>query len=238
VFFLNSFKERRRRPEIMDDPDLEPARHVPALTALSRINWISGSGRIIGKPLLALAKTHPGRVLRVLDIATGGGDIPIRLWRRSREAGLKLEISGSDISPTALAVARQNAAAAGADVSFFCLDVGRDGIPAGFDVVMCSLFLHHLAEEQALDLLRQMRQAAGRMVLINDLRRCRSGFVLAWLAVRLLTASAVARVDGPRSVEAAFTLEEVRALADQAGMADAAISRRWPCRYLLAWRRP
>jgi hypothetical protein len=53
-----------------------------------------------------------------------------------------------------------------------------------------------------------------------------------------LTTSPVARVDGPRSVEAAFTLEEVHALAAAADMGNAAISRRWPCRYLLAWRRP
>ena len=41
----------------------------------------------------------------------------------------------------------------------------------------------------------------------------------------------------PLSVEAAFTLAEVQALAAEAGMAGATISRHWPCRYLLAWRR-
>jgi 2-polyprenyl-3-methyl-5-hydroxy-6-metoxy-1,4-benzoquinol methylase len=236
MVFLGSLKERRCQPEIMDDPALEPTRHMQALRALSRINWISASDRILWNSLAPMARLDPGRTLRVLDVATGGGDVPIRLWRRARRAGLKLDIHGGDISPTAVAVARQKAEAAGADVTFFRLDI-HDDIPAGFDVLTCSLFLHHLAEAEALALLSQLRRAAGRMVLINDLRRCRLGFLLAWLATRILTTSAVARVDGPRSVEAAFTLAEVRALADRAGMESAEISRRWPCRYLLAWRR-
>jgi 2-polyprenyl-3-methyl-5-hydroxy-6-metoxy-1,4-benzoquinol methylase len=237
MMFLSSLKQRQRRPEIMDDPALEAARHVHALAGLARINWISGSDRILWRPLLAMTRNNPGRIVRVLDIATGAGDVPIGLWRRGRGAGLNLEVSGGDISPTALAVANQNARAAGADVKFFKLDVQNDGIPAGFDVLTCSLFLHHLSEEQAVALLGQMQQAAGRMVLINDLRRCRLGFVMAWTASRILTTSAVVRVDAPRSALAAFTLAEIRALADQAGMASAAISRHWPCRYLLAWRR-
>jgi 2-polyprenyl-3-methyl-5-hydroxy-6-metoxy-1,4-benzoquinol methylase len=236
--FLESLTQRRCRPEVMDDPALEPARHAQALACLARINSISGSARILWGPLLALARNNPGRDLRLLDVATGGGDIPIALWRRARGAGLNLEISGGDISPTALDVARRRAEMAGADVKFFRLDVGRDGIPEGFDVLTCSLFLHHLSDGKALLMLRQMGHAARRLVLINDLRRCRLGLVLAWTAARVLTTSAVVRVDAPRSVEAAFTLEEVRALAAEAGLASAEISRRWPFRYLLAWRRP
>ena len=236
--FLTSLRQRRCQPEMMDDPQLDPARHVQALACLARINSLSGSARILWGGLVALARDNPGQALRLLDVATGGGDVPIALWRRARRAGLNLEINGGDISPTALEAARRNAQAAGADVKFFHLDVGHHSIPDGFDVLTCSLFLHHLSDERARSLLRQMGRAARRLVLINDLRRCRLGLVLAWIASRVLTTSKVVRVDAPRSVEAAFTVEEVRALAAQAGLANADISRRWPCRYLLTWRRP
>ena len=221
----------------MDDPALDPARHAQALRALAKINWLSGSTRILWQPLRALARAQPGRTLRILDVASGGGDVPIGLWRRARRAGLSFEIHGADISPTALDFARHKAQQAGADIRFIRLDVHHDAIPQGFDVLTSSLFLHHLAEAQALSLLERMRQAAGSMVLINDLRRCRLGFVLAWLAARTLTTSAVVRVDAPRSVEAAFTLNEIQALATQAGMSTIKLARRWPCRYLLTWRR-
>src|SRR5204863_1578781 len=112
-------------------------------------NSMSGSARILWRPVRDLIRSHSGPVVRLLDVATGGGDVPIALWRRARGAGLKLEISGGDISPTALEVARHNAQAAGADIKFFRLDVVRDGIAEGFVVLTCSLCLHHLSDEQA-----------------------------------------------------------------------------------------
>jgi 2-polyprenyl-3-methyl-5-hydroxy-6-metoxy-1,4-benzoquinol methylase len=234
---MDFLRLRDCQPEVMDDPALDPARHAQALRALAKINWLSGSARILWQPLLDLARTQRGRALRILDVASGGGDVPIGLWRRARRAGLNLEIHGADISATALEIARHKAQRAGADVQFFRLDIHSEALPEGFDVLTSSLFLHHLSGEQALSFLGRLREAAGRMVFINDLRRCRLGYLLAWLVARTLTTSAVVRVDAPRSVEAAFTVEEIQALAARAGMENAHLARRWPCRFLLTWRR-
>lgn len=174
----------------------------------------------------------------MLDIATGGGDVPLRLWQRARRAGLDIDVHGCDISTTALDQARARAQDAQADITFFCRDVLNDGIPPGYDVITCSLFLHHLAEDEARTLLGRLRAGAGRLVLINDLRRCRAGYLLAWLGSRVLTTSAVVRFDGPVSVEGAFTSEEAANLAAQAGMTGVQVTHHWPCRFLLTWRRP
>ena len=56
-----------------------------------------------------------------------------------------------------------------------------------------------------------MADAAGRIVLVNDLVRSLPGFLLlAYPAPRLLTTSAVVHYDGPQSVRAAFTLGGTR----------------------------
>jgi methyltransferase family protein len=156
---------RHRLPEIMDQPDLRPARHVGALNGLARLNWWSGSAGILWRPLRDLAR-RLGRPMRVLDAASGGGDVPLRLWRRARRAGLDFRIDGCDRSSVAVDHARNRAAAAGADVRFFVEDVlsphptlppprgeGREG-GTDYDVVTCSLFLHHLGEEEAVAFLR------------------------------------------------------------------------------------
>jgi 2-polyprenyl-3-methyl-5-hydroxy-6-metoxy-1,4-benzoquinol methylase len=236
--FLASLAQRRCEPEIMDQPDLDPNVHVRALDGLARVNRISASDRILWTPIAALAHAAPGRALRVLDIASGGGDVPIRLWQRARRAGLAIQISGVDCSATAVAHARANAQRAGAAVDFSALDVLRDALPAGFDVLTCSLFLHHLHEGDALGLLDKMRHAAGSLVLVNDLVRSRLGYLAAWLGTRMLSRSHVVHVDGPRSVQAAFTTSEARDLARRAGLAGATVRWRWPWRYLLAWRKP
>src|SRR5207253_4164581 len=100
-----------------------------------------------------------------------------------------------------------------------------------------SLFLHHLDERQAIELLRAMACSARRLVLINDLVRSRTGYILAYLGTRLLSASDVVHTDGLRSVEAAFTLEELRALARRAALDRVRVTRHWPCRVLLEWER-
>jgi 2-polyprenyl-3-methyl-5-hydroxy-6-metoxy-1,4-benzoquinol methylase len=178
------------------------------------------------------------RPLRVLDLATGGGDVPLRLWRRARRAGLDWHLEGWDQSPVAINHARACAGRDGADVRFEVRDVLQDELPNDFDVVLCSLFLHHLDGEQAVRLLRRMAAAARHLVLVNDLVRSLAGWTLAQVATRLLCASPVVHTDGPRSVARAFTPAEARALAEQAGLRGAVVRRRWPFRYLLSWRRP
>ena len=236
--FFVDVSRRRRRPEVMDRPDLDPVRHAQALRGLARINWWSGSARALWSPVAALARENPERAFRVLDVASGAGDVPIRLWRRARREGLDVRVVGCDVSPTAVQFARDRAAQRGADVEFRLLDALRDPLPAGHDIVISSLFLHHLAEDEAVEFLRRVAAAARRMVLVNDLVRSRAGHVLARLGTRVLSRCDVVHADGPRSVEGSFTVAEARDLAERAGLEGAAVVRRWPCRWLLTWARP
>jgi 2-polyprenyl-3-methyl-5-hydroxy-6-metoxy-1,4-benzoquinol methylase len=229
-------RQRHRLPEIMDQPDLDAAEHRHALRGLARINALSNSAGILWPPLAALA-TKQERPLRVLDLATGGGDVPLRLWDRARGLGVSLQIEACDVSPIAIEHASAAAQAAGAEVRFFVHDVLASPPPGEYDAAVCSLFLHHLEEDQAVTLLRHMSIAAP-VILINDLERGFFAWWLAWFGARLLSTSRVVHVDGPRSVAGAFTVREARALAERAGLVDIGLTRHWPCRFRLAGRRP
>src|SRR5262245_27094890 len=174
------FSQRRLVPEIMDQPGLTPDRHHAALRGLSRINLFSGSAGLLWPALRRLARETAPRPARVLDIATGAGDVPLRLWKKASRAGVPLTLTGCDVSPVAVAHAALASRKCGADLRFFVHDVLADPLPAGYDAVICSLFLHHLNDDEAVDLLRQMEGAAGRLVLVNDLSRGRAGWLLAW----------------------------------------------------------
>jgi 2-polyprenyl-3-methyl-5-hydroxy-6-metoxy-1,4-benzoquinol methylase len=229
---------RHLQPELMDQPELDEARHLEALEALARINFVSRSAQILWPSIRRLAGDLGSKRLRVLDIATGGGDVPINLWRTARRAGIDLQIVGADISDVAVAQSRRRAAAASAEVEFTQMDILSDPPADTYDVVTSSLFLHHLDNEQAVQLLATTKRLAKHLVLVNDLTRSRLGLFLAHLATTVLSRSDVARVDGPRSVEGAFSRSEALVLAKEAGLHGATVSRRWPCRYLLEWRRP
>lgn len=230
--------QRRRCPEIMDQPDLDCARHNHALHGLARINYLSDSAGILWPELAAEARVIAPRTLRILDIATGGGDVPIRLWRRAHRAGFDWHLEGCDISPIAVEHARARAEHVGAPVRFFEYDALSGPPLSGYDAVTCSLFLHHLDEPQVLALLHRMAEMASRLVLVSDLQRGWTAWFLTHIFTRLLTTSHVVHVDGPRSIEAAFTREEAQVLADRVGLSGAQVHRRWPFRWLLSWRRP
>jgi hypothetical protein len=92
-----------------------------------------------------------------------------------------------------------------------------------------------LHETDAERLLRNMAAAARRAVLVDDLLRSRTGYLLAWLGSRLFTTSPIVHTDGPLSVRAAFSVDEARALAERAGLTGAQFHRHWPQRFLLSW---
>jgi SAM-dependent methyltransferase len=230
---------RRREPEWMDEPTLDRELHEHALAALRRVNRLSGTAGRLWRPIQRLASKLPRDRLRVLDLASGGGDVAIALALAARRSDVLLQIDGCDVSPTAVAHGESLARRYGLDnVGFFALDVLQADLPRAYDVVICSLFLHHLAEADAVRLLVQMAAAARRLVLVDDLLRTRFGYALAWLGCQLLTRSPIVHTDGPRSVRAAFTLSEARQLAERAGLEGCRIAAHWPQRFLLSWSKP
>ena len=222
----------------MDDPALDDGRHAHALSGLRRLNLVSGAVRSFWSPIATFARGEQRERLRILDIATGGGDIPVGLWQRARRAGLDVRIDACDRSARALEHAAARAARAGAEVRFFELDAIRDPIPEGYDVIISSLFLHHLSTPDTRALLQRMAEATARLVIINDLVRSLGTWLLVLLGTRVLTRSGVVHADGPQSVRAAYTIDEIRGLAWSAGLRPCVIKPRWPSRFLLVWRRP
>jgi SAM-dependent methyltransferase len=236
---------RQRLPELMDQPGLDPAEHRRALEGLRRINAVSRCSASLLAPIQDLAAQRPGSPLRVLDLACGGGDTAIDLALMARRRGMALVVEGCDLSAEAVRIATASAERRGAPVRFFRADALADpwpegpggADPEGYDVVLCSLFLHHLDDADAERLLALMARRARRLVLVNDLIRSPLGFALAWAGTRLLSRSPVVHTDGPLSVRGAFRLGEVAAMAERAGLAGAELRRCWPERYLLLWSR-
>ena len=219
----------------MDDPELDPALHRHALRALERVNRVSGTAGRVWRAIQTVAGSpHRGGPVRVLDVACGGGEVLLSAGRRAARAGLAVELHGCDVSPTALDHAREAGARAGIPLHLHRLDVLADPLPDGFDLVSTSLFLHHLEWPRAVEVLGRFREVA-RGGVVQDLIRSPLGWALAWGGLRLLSRSRVTWVDGPRSVEAGFTLEEAEHMAREAGIPGARISRAWPERLILRW---
>ena len=226
----------------MDQPGLDAQLHRQALEGLRRSNLISRTARSLWRELESTGVLRcggPGQPVRVLDLACGGGDVAIGLASIARHADVPLTIHGCDRSQLAVAHAQAAAERAGfTSLKFFYLDVLNEPLQDDYDVVLCTLFLHHLAEADCIELLRRMAAATRHTLLVDDLIRSRMGFALVWLGTHLLTSSPVVHVDGPLSVRAALNMDEARALAARAGLHGASIRRHWPERFALSWSKP
>jgi 2-polyprenyl-3-methyl-5-hydroxy-6-metoxy-1,4-benzoquinol methylase len=237
-FLYQRIRFRNRQTELMDNPDLDPQVHDQALAGLRRINWWSRTGASIWEAIerSALSRGSSGP-LTILDIASGGGDHAIWLAKKCQQRGIPFQIHGCDISATAVENATALADRSGVSgVQFHQCDALHGELPGkSWDVVMNSLFLHHLEAADAVLILQRMRQVTRQLLLVDDLRRTLPGYLLAWVGCRILSRSPIVHFDGPVSVEGAFSDQEVKQLAEQAGLSGVRLQHHWPQRFLLSW---
>ena len=223
-------------PEAMDDPDLDPVAHEQALHGLARINRFTRVASPMYLRLRRLTALAP-RPLKVLDIATGSGDLPINWLLRARKDGFPLRITGVDISAQALSVASERATENGLDAEWLVANALEDSLPNDFDVVTCSLFLHHLQDDDIIHLLRVMRDATEgggliRRLLICDLERSRLNWWLVKIGAHLLSRSPVVHLDSGLSVRAAMRRAEFCDTVEAALEIKPIVHRLFPCRFI------
>jgi 2-polyprenyl-3-methyl-5-hydroxy-6-metoxy-1,4-benzoquinol methylase len=221
----------------MDDPALSDHEHIRALRGLRRINAISGTTGAIWRPIARLVRQQNLDRIRILDIGCGGGDLVFALAAKARRRKIDLDIAGCDMSPRAVEIARSRTGSDRSGVHFFRLNALADPWPEEYDVVVSSLLLHHLSHDEIVGFLKRAAGAARRMMVMSDLRRTRTGLLLAQIGTRVLSRSRVVHHDGPQSVRGALTVQELRRATNEAGLSDASITRCFPQRMLLTWRR-
>lgn len=196
---------RARGVEILDDPHVDPAVRERSLGDVARANALfGGTNAVLAELTLVMGEWTGGR-MTLLDAGSGIGDIAARAREVAAGLGVDLRATGLD---NAESLARATARAAGHGVCGDALALPfRD---RSFDVVTCSQLLHHFAEPDAPDLLRELNRVARARVIVSDLRRHRLAAAGLWLASFPLRFHPVSRHDGVVSVLRGFTLAELR----------------------------
>jgi SAM-dependent methyltransferase len=195
------------------------------LRDIRRVNQLLGGTSTILCHLPRLVATiSPKQPVTLLDLATGSGDIPLAVSRWASERNLALTIVASDYSDAILALAREQIAGH-PGITLARYDARVVPLPdKQFDIVLCSLSLHHFSPDDAVRVLREMNRLARTGFILNDLRRGRLGYAAAWIASRLTTRNRLTRNDAPLSILRAYTPAELGDLLRRAGIEGATIS--------------
>jgi ubiquinone/menaquinone biosynthesis C-methylase UbiE len=212
------FTRRATEPELLDEgvSEAEAARSLADLRFVNR--WLGGRRSLLRavRPLLdGLARP------RLLDVGCGSADVPCFLASSLPAPPL---VVGVDLKLVHL---RQ----APPEIRKVVADVRRLPFAAGsFDVVTASLFLHHFDGPEVAVVLRALYGLCRRALVVNDLRRARIPYVFGRLVFPRVFRSPVSVSDGLLSIRRAFTVSELRAAFEEAGIAGVRIQRSFPYR--------
>jgi ubiquinone/menaquinone biosynthesis C-methylase UbiE len=205
--------------ELLDGPLDDLSALASNLRDFRRINrWLGGAS--LSEPAIDAVAAHR-QELTLLDVGTGGADIPVALLERAAGRGRRWSVVAIDSRPEVLATAvRVRPAVATTPGLELHVGDGRS-LPypdRSFDVAHASLVLHHLTPVEADGLLREMARVARLGIVVNDLERGRLGWLGAWLMGHLLTGSRFTRHDAPLSVARSYRAAEMVDLMNTAGL--------------------
>lgn len=201
-------------PELMDRPQPVSAELERDLENIRQLNRFFGSYRLVLHFLRRWIK--PGSRVRVADLATGSGDIPRLIVDCARSIGATIEVHALDQQASTLKIARELSTAY-PEISYIEANILEWQPPERYDIVLCSLALHHFSEDDAVRLLRHARELSQQFVLVSDLRRGLLASVGVYLLTALIFREPMTRYDARVSAARSFSFSEMRDLARQGG---------------------
>jgi SAM-dependent methyltransferase len=248
-FFEFSIPTRLHDLEIMDGEDFSPYEYEKTLEELELINRLTNGYRptleSIEK-LLSANRDTKKRNIRILDIGFGYGDTLRAISRWAKAKNIKVDLVGVDLNPQAREHA-QKATSADANIRYITADIFKmpsvaptaeektsapvsDG---GFDIVVNSLFMHHLRDHEIVRVLRWMTENSRLGWVINDLHRHPIAYHFIKHATKLTGFNRLICNDAPLSVARSFRRSDWRGYLAEAGIPESAVTIRWhfPFRY-------
>ncbi len=195
------------------------------LSDLGRVNRLTLSYRPTNAFLDRVAAAEPGKGLRIVDVGSGGGDMLRCVERRAGRRGVAVKLTGIDQNPYAARVAREFTPASSA-IQWITGDAFTYAEPV--DVVLSSLFAHHLEEPEIVRFLAWSEAVAQRGWFINDLCREATPYRLFGLLARGMRWHRFVQHDGPVSFRRSFREADWERMLSAAGISVADVQlKRW-----------
>ncbi len=221
------FSRRSAQDELMDTEPVAFEEFQACLVDLARVNRLSFA---YGPTLdffdrLADRARGLGRPLEVLDVGSGYGDMLRRVDAWARARGIAVSLTGIDLNPWS----RRAAIAAAPDrgIEWVTADAFEYAPRAGVDVVVSSLFAHHLSDPQVIRFVAWMEEIARVGWFVNDLHRHPVPYHVFRVASKLAGFHRFVQHDGPVSIARAFVRSDWRRIVTAAGIDAADVDIHW-----------
>lgn len=233
---LINTKYRTEEEEIMDDFSINGTLLRDALDKLATINkWLGGNTVTIDGLKILLKGQPKDKVITIIDLGCGGGDILRDIAMLGQKEGYHFELIGIDANRHATDYAKRLSADF-KNIRFIHYDVFSKEFKAlKYDIVIATLFLHHFKEDQLLDFMNHLLERSKIGLVANDLHRHR----LAYYLFKLITIPVKNKMiieDGLTSVLRGFKRKELMHLSEQLN-SNYQLKWKWAFRYQWILRR-
>ena len=227
--------ERQFDPAIMEmmDRSQQVSKELQTdLENLEKLNRYFGSHLLVRYFLRRWLRR--GKLVRLLDLCTGFGDIPRFIVDWCRHNAIPIEITAVDLQQATLELAKERSGSY-PEITYVAGNVLDFEPSSPVDFVFCSLALHHFSDEEAGTLIRQTGLMTRGNILFSDLERTDLGMIGVYVLTALVFREPMTRFDGRLSMHRAFSFEEMRRLARAAGWSQFGHRRFLICRQAI-WR--
>ena len=231
---LDKFKRRSDKLEYIDTGSYTAAEYESCIEELQLVNRWMGDAHTLKRTLFREISEHGLREFSVLDVGAGSGELLRVTANWARQTGRRLSAVGLELN-------ERSAQSIIEESEHFeeITSVRGDALrlpfaDSEFDYVICSLFTHHFANEQVVQILGEMSRVAKRRIFVIDLHRHPVAYFLYTTLGKLVLHNRLLRHDGALSILRSFKQDELIELARRAELRDAWVQRQFPFRLVLS----
>ena len=227
-----NFKYRSDEKELLDETNIQQDLLFKNLRELDILNRTTGGHAISLKGIKQLVTDH-SKIYHIVDLGCGSGDSLLAIADWARKNNFNVQLVGVDMNADVIEYLK-NHCRAYPEISGVNTDyqefLDRN---TSIDIVHCSLFCHHLNDEELIRLFTYFSEKVTTGFVINDLQRNWLAYYSAWFFTRLLNGTVLAKNDGPISVLRAFKASELMHLLEKANIKNYKIQKMRLFRFLI-----
>lgn len=223
---------RTEETEIMDDFFLKGKELQDALDKIAHINQLLGGNKLTLHGIKTLLKkTDTAKTIIVADIGCGNGDMLRMMAKYGQKNNLNFKLIGVDANAFTINYAK-TLSNDFPNIEYVCIDIfSKDFNAIKYDVVLCTLTLHHFTNEEILNIITTFNSNAAIGIVINDLHRSKLAYRLFEMVCTIFNLNKMSREDGLVSILRGFKKKELENFSKKLNLKNYTINWKWAFRY-------
>jgi 2-polyprenyl-3-methyl-5-hydroxy-6-metoxy-1,4-benzoquinol methylase len=208
-FFFPDMSARSDEKELMDRPDIDLRRLLTTVKRFKHFNMLfSASRKLILEHFFFFMELNPGRKYTLLDIGSGGCDIPVWIVRHARRRGIDISVTALDNDSRILPVAKE-AIRRYPEIDIVTESALNMESLGDYDFMFSNHFLHHLSWNEIESVMNQILAHTRIAFVMNDLLRSRWAYAGFTFVAGIVAGKSLAFYDGRLSIRRGFKVNEL-----------------------------